>query len=144
MIPRSNIRGIVFIVERSSIMNNNDNPTPINDSSLKYAAKILSHASIEDLVKIWIYSQNGEYDRYSEKELCEEMGPNAWRSSPGKGYEFHTTHGRFLIYDRPGTSLLSNLRNVHELFENHDIDKVYIHTAEHERNHFRPDGTLIL
>lgn len=124
-------------------MNNDNNPTPINDSSLKYAAKILSHASIEDIVKIWIYSQNGAYDKYSDKELCEEIGPNAWRSSPGQGYEFHTAHGRFLLYDHPDF-LLSRLRDVHELFENHDIDKVYMHTAEHERNHFRPDGTLIL
>lgn len=124
-------------------MNNDNNPTPSNDASLKYAAKILSNASIEDIVKIWIYSQNGEYDRYNDKELCEEIGHNAWRSSPGKGYEFHTAHGRFLLYDRPGF-LSSRLRDVHELFENHNIDEVYMHTAEHEQKHFRPDGTLIL
>ncbi len=38
-------------------MNNDNNPTPNNDASLKYAAKILSNASVEDIVKIWIYSQ---------------------------------------------------------------------------------------
>ena len=126
-------------------MNNDNNPTPISESSLKYVAKILSNASIEDIVKIWIYSQNGVYDRYSDKELCEAIGHNSWRILSGTGYEFHTEHGQFLINDFPGMHLLlSNLRDVRELFKNHDLDKAYMYTAEHDRHHIRPDGTMII
>lgn len=130
-------------------MNNDNNTTLTGDDKLKYVAEVLSNASIEDLVKIWIYSQNGTYDKYSNRDCCEKICDTTWRFVPGKGYEFHTEHGRFLMRDHPKESLiLSDLQKMHKLFENHDIDKRYLYAIKHrdlyDINQIRLDGTFIL